>query len=66
MTYRTSGFCLYKFDCQMPILFRKNDKDAESHLFYKNDWKNSQGFAKDAKCNRFCLTLEGDACLLFE
>ena len=44
-----------------PIFIAKGNLDIESHLLHNNDWINSQSIAEDAKCDRFCLSLGGDA-----
>ena len=48
------------------IFSAKDRENAEGHLLCSNDWLNSQGIAKVAKCGRFCLTLGGDTNLWYE
>ena len=39
---------------------------AEAHLIRTNDWMDTQGFLDHVKVPRFCLTLVGEARLLYE
>ena len=48
------------------IFSAKDYEDAESHILYRNDWKNLQGLAEDAKCGRFALNLDVNGCLLYD
>ena len=41
------------------------EEDAEAHLLCSNDWMNAHCFNDDAKVQRFCLTLLGEARLWF-
>ena len=49
-----------------PKFSGKPDKDAEAHLLRTNDWMDSHRFQVDNKVKRFCLTLPGEARLLYE
>ena len=49
-----------------PIFSAKDDEDAERHLSQSNDRMNLQWIAEQAKCDRFCLTLSGDAYIWYE
>ena len=44
----------------------KPEEDAEAHLLLSNDWMNAHHFIDDAKVQRFCLTLLGEARLWFQ
>ena len=39
----------------------KPDEEVEAHLLRTNDWMNTHDFPDDAKVQRFCLTLMGEA-----
>ena len=43
----------------------KPEEDAEAHLLHTNDSMNAHHFVEGAKVQRFCLTLLGEARLLY-
>ena len=43
----------------------KPEEDAEAYLLHSNDWMNAHHFDEDIKVQRFCLTLLGEARLLY-
>ena len=51
----------------MPTFSGEVEKeDARAHLLRTNDWMQTHGFAEGVKCQRFCLTLTGEARLWYE
>ena len=51
----------------MPTFSGEVEKeDARAHLLSTNDWMQTHGFAEGVKCQRFCLTLTGEARLWYE
>ena len=44
----------------------KPEEDAVAHLLRTNDWMETHNFPKEAKVQRFCLTLTGEARLWYE
>ena len=49
-----------------PEFAGKLDEDVEVHPLRTNDWMDTHAFQEDAKVQRFCLTLEGEARLWYE
>ena len=49
-----------------PEFSGKPEEDAEEHLLRTNDWMETHNFPDDQKVSRFCLTLMGEARLLYE
>ena len=49
-----------------PICSANESDDVESHLLCSKELMDSQGIVDEGKCVRFCLTIEGDACLWYE
>ena len=49
-----------------PEISGKPEEDVEAHLFQTNDWMNVLNFLEGIRVNRFCLTLVGEATLLYE
>ena len=46
--------------------FQENgEEDAEAHLLRSNDWMEAHHFNEDIRVQRFCLTLLGEARLLY-
>ena len=67
------GWCIYL--PHMPLLnwshFKpkfswKPDKDVKAHLLITCDWMDTHGFQDNAKVQRICLTLTGEARLWYE
>ena len=44
----------------------KPEEDAEAHLLHTNDWMQMHQFGDNAKVQRFCLILLGEARLWYE
>ena len=44
----------------------KLEEDAIAHLFRTNNWMETHNFPQEAKVQRFCLTLTGEARLWYE
>ena len=49
-----------------PEFSGKPEEDAVAHLLRTNDWMETHDFLDDAKVQRFCLTLTGEARLWYE
>ena len=49
-----------------PAFPGKPKEDAEAHLLRMNDWMDTHAFPEGVKVQRFCLTLVGEARLLYE
>ena len=49
-----------------PEFSGKPEEDAITHLLRMNDWMEMLNFPKEAKVQRFCLTLTGEARLWYE
>ena len=49
-----------------PEFSGKPEEDAEAHLLRTNDWMETHNFPDEAKVQRFCLTLTGEARLWYE
>ena len=49
-----------------PEFSGKPEVDAVAHLLRTNDWMETHNFPEDAKVQRFCLTLTGEARLWYE
>ena len=49
-----------------PEFSGKPEEDAKAHLLCSNDWMNTNHFEEEVKVQRFCLTLLGEARLLFQ
>ena len=49
-----------------PEFSGKPEEDATAHLLRTNDWVETQNFPQEAKVQRFCLTLTGEARLWYE
>ena len=49
-----------------PEFSGKLEEDAMVHLLGTNDWMETHNFQQEAKVQRFCLTLTGDARLWYE
>ena len=49
-----------------PEFLGKAEEDAAAHLLKTNDWMDTYNFPEDIKVRRFCLTLTGEARLLYE
>ena len=45
----------------MPELLGNPEEDALAHLLRTNDWMETHNFSQEAKVQRFCLTLTGEA-----
>ena len=43
----------------------KPEEDTEAHLLRMNDWMDTHNFQDQVKVHRFCLTLVGEARLLY-
>ena len=50
----------------MPEFSGKQEEDAVAHLLRTNDWMGTPNFLEEAKVQRFCLTLTGEARLQYE
>ena len=48
-----------------PDISWKPDEDMEAHLLCTSDWMNAHHFVEGVKVQRFCLTLLGEARLLY-
>ena len=49
-----------------PEFSGKPEEDAIAHLLRTNDWMETHNFPEEAKVQRFCLTLTGEASLWYE
>ena len=49
-----------------PEFSGKPEEDAIAHLLRTNDWMETHNFPQEAKVQRFCLTLTGEARLWYE
>ena len=49
-----------------PKFSDKPEEDAIAHLLRTNDWMETHNFPQEAKVQRFCLTLKGEARLWYE
>ena len=49
-----------------PEFSGKPEEDAMAHLLRTNDWMETHNFPQEAKVQRFCLTLTGEARLWYE
>ena len=49
-----------------PAFAGKPEEDVETHLLCTNGWMRTHNFEEDAKAQRFCLTLLGEARLWYE
>ena len=49
-----------------PEFSGKPEEDVIAHLLRTNDWMNTHNFPEEAKVQRFCLTLTGEARLWYE
>ena len=49
-----------------PEFVGRPEEDMVAHLLYTNDWMRTHNFDEDAKVQRFCLTLVGEAQLWYE
>ena len=49
-----------------PEISGKPEEDVIAHLLRTNDWMESHNFPEEAKVQRFCLTLLGEARLWYE
>ena len=49
-----------------PEFSGKPEEDAVAHLLRTNDWMETHNFLQEAKVQRFCLTLTGEARLWYE
>ena len=49
-----------------PEFLAKPEEDVVAHLLRTNDWMKTHNFPDDAKVQRFCLTLTGEARLWYE
>ena len=49
-----------------PEFSGKPKEDAEAYLLQTNDWMNAHDFLEGIKVQRFCLSLVGEARLLFD
>ena len=49
-----------------PEFSGKPEQDVIAHLLRMNDWMETHSFPEEAKVQRFCLTLTGEARLWYE
>ena len=48
-----------------PEFSGKPEEDAEAQLLHSSDWMNAHHFVNGVKVQRFCLTLLGEAIIIF-